>query len=263
MASSGEKFCLKWNDFKLNITSSFIELQESSDFSDVTLVCEEDQEVKAHRLILSACSPFFNTVFKKNQHIHPLLYMRGVEAKNLRAIIDFIYQGETNILQEDLDDFLALAEELKLKGLAGSNTKVEETPTINKEINVIKHQKRNVNSKDFNISHDADLNEHDNIRRTKVEDKSEMAGKENFPLVSLNSSTSLDYQISSMMKKDDYSSAWTCTVCGKVSKKCNIEQHIEANHIEGGSHRCNICGKESRSRHALANHVYAQHKIKA
>ena len=192
--------------------------------------------------------------------------MRGVEAKQLCAIIDFIYQGETNILQEDLDGFLALAEELKLKGLAGSNTTVKDPPTTNKEKNVIKHEKKNIINKDFNISHPAALNEHDSFSRTKREDKYEMAGQENsfngFPLVSLESSTSLDYQISSMMKKDDYSSAWTCTVCGKVSQKCNIEQHIEANHIEGGSHCCNICGKESRSRHALAIHVYSQHKIK-
>ena len=271
MASSGEKFCLKWNDFKQNISTSYIELRESSDFCDVTLVCEGNHQIEAHRVILSACSPFFNTVLKKNKHSHPLIYMRGIKAKSLGAIVDFIYQGETNIFQEDLDAFLALAEELQLKGLAGSSTSVgstEDPPTANEENNITKQDKNRVKNdrKDFNISHLAPDDEHDNLSITKREDISEIMWQENgsgsFPLVPLDSSTALDSQISSMMKRDDVSSAWICTVCGKVSKKCNIEQHIEANHIQGASHHCNICGKESRSRHALASHVYSQHKIK-
>jgi hypothetical protein len=63
-----------------------------------------------------------------NKHSHPLIYMRGVTAKNLIAIVDFIYHGEANIYQEDLDVFLALAEELQLKGLAGSKEDIDKKP---------------------------------------------------------------------------------------------------------------------------------------
>ena len=122
MTSSSEKFCLKWNDFQHNILGSFQELRGDTDFADVTLVCEEDQQIKAHRIILTACSPFFRNVLKKSKHSHPLIYMRGLKAKDLVAILDFIYLGEANIYQEDLDGFLALAEELQLKGLSGSQS---------------------------------------------------------------------------------------------------------------------------------------------
>ena len=112
MTSPSEKFCLKWNDFQQNIIGSFSELRMDTDFSDVTLVCEEDQSIEAHRIILTACSPFFSTVLKRNKHSHPMIYMRGWKAKDLAAIVDFIYLGEANVYQEDLDVFLALAEEL-------------------------------------------------------------------------------------------------------------------------------------------------------
>ena len=112
--TSTEKLCLKWNDFQENIVNSFCGSREDLDFSDVTLVCEEDKQIEDHRVILSACSPFFSSVLKSNKHSHPMIYMRGLKFKNLVAIIDFIYLGEANIYQEDLDGFLALAEEIQL-----------------------------------------------------------------------------------------------------------------------------------------------------
>ena len=120
MTSSIDKFCLKWNDFEQNIVSSYSDLRKEADFSDVTLVCEGDQQIEAHRVILTACSPFFSTVLKRNKHSHPMIYMRGITTKDLSAIVDFIYHGEANINQEDLEAFLALAEELQLKGLTKS-----------------------------------------------------------------------------------------------------------------------------------------------
>jgi len=63
---ASEKFCLRWNDFENNISGAFKELRDDKDFFDVTLSCEEDQ-IEAHKVILSACSPFFQTSFKKKQ----------------------------------------------------------------------------------------------------------------------------------------------------------------------------------------------------
>ena len=110
---------LKWNEFHQTITSSYQELRKGSDFSDVTLVCEDNQHIEAHRIILTAFSTFFSTLLKSNTHSHPMVYMRGIKTKDMAAIIDFIYHGEANIFQEDLAGFLALAEELQLKGMTG------------------------------------------------------------------------------------------------------------------------------------------------
>ena len=126
MTYPSEKFCLRWNDFKKNVVNSYTNLRTDPDFSDVTLVSEGNHLVEAHRFILTACSPFFSSLLRGNKHSHPIIYMRGLKATDLMAIIDFIYLGEASIFQEDLDGFLALAEELLLKGLAGS-TKEEKS----------------------------------------------------------------------------------------------------------------------------------------
>ena len=113
---SSEKFCLKWNDFERNISLSFRELKEEKDFFDVTLACDDDQ-VRAHKLILSACSPFFKDILRRNPHQHPLLYLRGIKFRDIQSILQFMYHGEVNVAQEDLNSFLSISEELKVKGL--------------------------------------------------------------------------------------------------------------------------------------------------
>ena len=123
MDLSPEKLCLKWGEFQENIISSYHNLRRESEYSDVTLVCEEDQYIKAHKIILTACSPFFSTILKKTEHFHPIIYMRGMKAKDLASIVDFVYHREANVYQEDLEGFLSLAEELKVKGLARSQSK--------------------------------------------------------------------------------------------------------------------------------------------
>ena len=118
--SNSEKLCLKWNDFQENLNSAFVVLRNDQDLADVTLVCEYGTQIETHKVILASSSPFFMEVLKKNKNPHPLIYMRGLKTEALVAMIDFLYYGEANVNQENLDAFLGLAEELKLKGLTGS-----------------------------------------------------------------------------------------------------------------------------------------------
>jgi len=113
---SSEKFCLRWNDFESNISSAFRELRDDKDFFDVTLACDDDQ-IQAHKVILSACSPFFRNVLRRNPHQHPLLYLKNVKYTDLQAVLNFMYHGEVNVAQEELNSFLAVAEDLRVKGL--------------------------------------------------------------------------------------------------------------------------------------------------
>merc|ERR1719319_412650 len=111
-----QKLCLKWDDFGKNLRSVFSELRHSSEFFDVTLACE-DGRVEAHRLVLSSASPVFRRILQPTLHPHPLVYMRGVGVATLEAVLDFIYSGEANILEDQLEAFLTIARELQLKGL--------------------------------------------------------------------------------------------------------------------------------------------------
>ena len=107
-----EKLCLQWNDFKTNVNSAFGRLRDDKEFTDVTLAYEDGQQVEAHKVILAASSPFFEKILKRNKSPHPLIYLRGFKSDDLMGIFDFLYFGEANICQENLDSFLAIADEL-------------------------------------------------------------------------------------------------------------------------------------------------------
>jgi len=127
MAGGNEHFCLRWNDFESNISHAFREIREEKDFFDVTLACE-DEQIQAHKVILSACSPFFRKILKKNPHQHPLLFLKGVKYTEIVAILNFMYHGEVNVTQDDLNTFLAVAEELKVKGLTQGDQQSKPKP---------------------------------------------------------------------------------------------------------------------------------------
>lgn len=118
---STEQFCLRWNDFHKTITSTFSDLRDDDEFLDVTLVCDGDI-VRAHKLVLSACSPLFRIMLKKNSHPQPMIFLRGIRFPDMVAILNFMYHGEVNVNQEDLQNFLAAAEELRIKGLSEASS---------------------------------------------------------------------------------------------------------------------------------------------
>ena len=91
--SSSEKFCLKWNEFERNMSFALRDFKEEKDFYDVTLACE-DKQVEAHKIIISACSPFFRNILKKHNHSYPLLFLKGVRYKDMLGLLDFMYHGE-------------------------------------------------------------------------------------------------------------------------------------------------------------------------
>ena len=113
-----EKLCVQWNDFKENVHSAFGCLRDDKEFTDVTLACEDGRQMEAHKVILATSSPFFEKMLQRIKHPRPLIYLRGIHSQDLLAILDFLYFGETKIYQENMDAFLTIAEELKLKGLA-------------------------------------------------------------------------------------------------------------------------------------------------
>ena len=123
---SSEKFCLRWNDFEANISSAFRELRDDKDFFDVTIACDDDQ-IQAHKVILSACSPFFRNILRRNPHQNPLLYLKGVKFTDLQSVLNFMYHGEVNVAQDELNSFLAVAEDLRVKGLTQNNSSSSKT----------------------------------------------------------------------------------------------------------------------------------------
>ena len=257
-----EKLCLQWNDFQDNVKSAFGNLRESTDFADVTLACEDGHQIEAHKVVLAASSPFFQTILKRNKHSHPLIYMRGMKSVDLVAMVDFLYFGEANVYQENLDSFLAIAEELQLKGLQGSNDlnerELQREPIKPQQTNQMIADTRTVITKD-------------DKSRVLTEQRDEVRREENNALaIPLSGDLQqLDETIRSMMETSQQMFQYgnqgmkqgkQCKVCGKEGRATDIMRHIEANHLEGVSIPCNHCDKIFRSRGALRQHVLKYHK---
>ena len=252
---NSEKLCLQWNDFKENLNLAFGRFRSDEDFADVTLACEDSAQIMTHRVILVSSSPFFMDMLKKNKHPDPLIYMRGLKAEDLVAMVDFLYYGEANVNQESLNAFLGLAEELKLKGLTGSTTEGNDMEFRGKGIspeNDIKERKQGKEA----ILHAPPL----------FNDRSSKPQSENSSVALVSEEAHhLDEEIKSMMTRVDGKMIqgrplYACNVCGKGHRISNIKTHIEANHIASNiDHTCDICGKISRSRNGLRQHK-AMHK---
>ena len=154
--TESDKFCLKWNEFDSNLRAAFKDFREEKDFFDVTLVCEEERQIEAHKIILSACSLLFRKILKRNKHQHPLIYLKDIKYSELLSLLNFMYLGEVQVCQEDLSTFLSAAEELKVNGLAQNSknsTKSNSTkPDIKKDIIQVPRAFDNSPATDYDIA---------------------------------------------------------------------------------------------------------------
>merc|ERR1711909_258475 len=124
--------CMKWNDFDTNLKDYVRIIREDQRLFDVTLVADDGQHIPAHRIILSAGSKFFSDIFLKSNQTNMLVNLKGINSVQLEYFLDFIYNGEASIGQEDLKEFLETGKELKVKGfeayVSGEGDHIEETP---------------------------------------------------------------------------------------------------------------------------------------
>ena len=236
---------MKWNDFKTTVSNSFGILREEKEFFDVTLVSDDERQIPAHKLVLSACSDFFKSILRNNSHSHPLLYLSGIHSTNLSLILDYIYQGEVQIYQEHLDSFLEVAQKLKIEGLiTGTAVKQEEYEDLD-------------NSADMFTAQDIEDTENDNeivgVRRKSL------PRSERTVAVTVKDNSAAEETIQEHLGRED--GVYYCKVCNySKKKKQHVTNHIET-HIEGLSYSCTVCHKTFRSRNSYLNHKYIYHKL--
>ena len=252
-----EKLCLKWNDFQENVNIAFGSLREDTEFVDVTLACEDGQQVEAHKVILAASSPFFETILQRNKHPHPLIYLGGFKSEDLMAILDFLYFGEAKVYQENLDSFLAIAEEVKLRGLTGQ--------TISE---VVEEEEKPKNPKRANQTKESLYRDNDTNAPLANDNVAEKVFKALAIPDQFIDLQALDEKVKSMMEKSKnmipsgrqadgtpkQERAFICKVCGKESMKANLIGHIEASHLVGLSFPCEFCDKSFSSRQSMRSH---------
>ena len=232
-----DNFCLKWKDFQAYASNTFRKLRTSDDFYDVTLVSDDQQQVSAHKVVLSSSSEYFKNILTANKHSHPVLCLTGVNAADMKNVLDFIYNGELQIYQDHLDQFLETAHRFQLEGLSQEKEETNYDGTEPFDEKPFLENDNMVEIKDFgNITVKTTKEKMISVQSVNYQDIEE-----------------LDETIEEMMERVD--GKWKCTRCGKMGKhKGTMREHIET-HIDGLNFPCQFCDKTFRSRHVLRDHI--------
>nr|XP_023019730.1 longitudinals lacking protein, isoforms A/B/D/L isoform X9 [Leptinotarsa decemlineata] len=112
-----QQFCLRWNNHQSTLVAVFETLLANGILVDCTLAAE-GKHLNAHKVVLSACSPYFEALLSKHFDKHPILILKDVKFQELEAMMDYMYKGEVNISQDQLGALLKAAESLQIKGLS-------------------------------------------------------------------------------------------------------------------------------------------------
>ena len=259
-----EKFSLKWNDYQSNWNHALSRLRNDKESADITLISDDKVKFTAHKILLTSCSKIFKFILEGNFHTNPLLYLSGVSSVNLGFILDYIYHGEVNLFQEQLDIFLESAQKLEIEGLLRDNTEQEQKETLWQSDKINAFQEIDVKNIDDHLSMDEEK------RLAKVGDNDMMIRPRHYNR-GLSSSTQVDkFDVGSMtaeeieMKKNELyqkiDGVWSCMACSyTTARNDNMRKHVET-HLDGLSYTCTLCNKEFRSKDSLINHKYRMHK---
>ena len=249
-----EKFALKWNDYQANWQKSLSHLRKDTDFADVILISDDKVKFSAHKVLLSSCSNIFNCILKETNNTNPLLYLGGISSINIGLILDYIYNGEVNLFQEQLDSFLESAQKLEIEGLIGQKGMADETRYENKVYQEEEHAFPADETK-----HLARMNDSEEVIPRRQYRRPTNSDASRIDVTTL-TSEEIDKKKKELHQKID--GVWTCMVCDYTSTICtNIRKHVEK-HMDGLSYNCNLCNKDFRCISSLNNHKFIVHKTK-
>nr|CAD7207140.1 unnamed protein product [Timema douglasi] len=128
MGTTSQQYCLRWNNHRSNLLTVFDELLRNEAFTDVTLACEGSVSVKCHKMVLAACSSYFQALFTELPCRHPVVVLKDVKYSEMKAILEYMYRGEVNVAQDQLAALLKVAQALKVKGLVEERGPATSTP---------------------------------------------------------------------------------------------------------------------------------------
>lgn len=97
-----QQYCLRWNNHRSNLLNVFDELLRDEAFTDVTLACDDGPPIKCHKMVLAACSPYFQNLFTDLPCKHPIIVLKDVKYCEIKAILEYMYRGEVNVAQDQL-----------------------------------------------------------------------------------------------------------------------------------------------------------------
>ena len=222
-----EKYNLNWHTYSDHLSKMLHDMMKSEELTDVTLVCDDKRQFRAHKIVLSACSSVFKQIIKDLPINSSVIYLRGIQHQEMESIIEFMYLGVATFYQERMDEFLNVAKSLEIK-------------EISKDVVL---EDENVKNEEPEIAYNegAKLNINENTDRNGV---------------SASSTQLIDY--SHLQKTSD--GMFDCDQCAKRFKqKKGLIIHIQSIH-EGKKFDCNHCEYQATQLTNLKTHIKSKHE---
>ena len=219
---------------------------------DVTLVSDEQIPLQAHKVVLSACSSVLKTILLGNHHPHPLVFLRGVKYQHLRSFLEFVYQGEVQIVKEGIEEFLAVARNLGVKEL-------------NRTILGDNERKKESNFLDTSVKNEPDdvLKHEINFEDEQITDNKKKDAECISPRIEMNSPNKiLSYgriDAPTPLKHQTKDAKYFCVHCDyKSARQTHMKIHNQSVH-EGIKYACNQCEYQATQGSNLKKHQQSKH----
>ena len=224
-----EQFNLNWHSYSDHLKHLMRNLIESNDLADVTLVCDDKTKIKAHKFVLSSCSQIFQSIFHElPKREDSAIYLKGVYAQEMNAILQFMYLGQATFYQERMTEFFRVAKSLEIKEISeGVDMKAEtESPR----------------SQDYGEL--SQSNEEYSYKKECDENVSNLVGN--------------ILQVDTDVKREN--GQFHCRTCGKqFNGQSTLYYHVKFEH-EGIKHCCKRCNKTFTRKDILLNHMKTVHE---
>ena len=218
-----EKFTLNWHTFSEHLQLMFKDLYQEERYADVTLVSDDQTQFRAHKMVLSACSPVFKKIIDTNPSQHPLIYLRGIQSYEMESILQFMYLGEGKFYQERIREFIKVAQDLEVKEISDGVEMPNEEEAIIEE----------------------DLTENETEETLPEEKQSQVYNPKPRPARS---------QISNDTKSTQ------CPECEAVfTIKSHMLRHYRSKH-EGVKYPCIQCDYQATDKDNLQRHIQSKHE---
>jgi len=254
---TGEKSILQLTDSEKIILGNWQKLRNDEEFCDLTLISSDGVKIKAHKVILASLSSGFETMLRNEDHRqHALLYLRGVTYSQIVYLLDFIYNGQVSVNRDELEDFLNLANDLKIKGLhEETKENVEERRTNSKfpleSENLPDNKRKRIKNSMENESIETDS------------DSKEASPDHNQHVIKAINNTEIKEEIAPFetdFKMKTEMLIKSCDRCSyQTNRKTHLNAHVKSMH-EGVRYPCDSCEYRAKSKSALKQHVRAVHE---
>ena len=280
-----DKYNLSWNNYSNHLRGLLHEMMKSKELTDVTLVCDDKQQFKAHKIVLSACSSVFKSIINDLPQTSSVIYLRGIQHQEMESILEFMYLGEASFYQERMNEFLNVAKNLQIKDMSNNakfdNESVPKEPNINlnnseeehieiansdsdrknleiEEINKNITEEPNVNSSDSHQESIEISNSFTDRKSTttsnqnlEIKEETDYLDNENTDKVNLLDAEGLENDFDTVVKEKNSKSD---------SDDSTVDPFTRNIHNVGVKYTCNQCDYQTALQKTIRFHIQSEHE---